>query len=146
MNSNLKEEIISLIENAKVSYVSSIDENGNPNTKAMLSLKHDGLDTYYFSTNTSSKRVQQFLYNPKACIYFCDENNFMGLMLVGSIEVGRDRNYREMLWSEGCEAYYPKGIDDEDYSYLKFKAEWGNYYHGLRNTTFSIEELCAFAI
>ncbi len=141
MNNELKKEIGSLIESAKVAYVSSVDENGFPNTKAMFALKHDGLDTYYFSTNTSSMRVKQFLNNPNACIYLCKEDNFMGLMLVGTMEVSRERAHREMLWSDGCEMYYPAGIDDEDYSVLVFHAESGNYYHGLKNSTFSIKEL-----
>jgi general stress protein 26 len=141
MDNELKKEIISLVENAKTAYVSSVNEHGYPNTKAMFALKHDGLDTHYFSTNTSSKRVKQFINNQKACIYFCNEDNFMGLMLVGIMEVTRDKRLREMLWFDGCEMYYPLGVDDEDYSVLKFTAEWGNYYHGLQNQTFSIEEL-----
>lgn len=141
MNNELLSIIIPLVENAKVAYVSSVNEHGYPNTKAMLSTKHDSMNTYYFSTNTSSKRVQQFINNPKACIYFCNEDNFMGLMLVGTIEVTRDRQLRELLWFDGCEVYYPLGIDDEDYCVLKFSAEWGNYYHGLQNHTFTIKEV-----
>lgn len=141
MNSELIQEIIALVDHAKVSYVSSINEYGYPNTKAMLSLKNEAYATYFFSTNTSSKRVQQFINNPNACIYFCNEADYMGLMLVGKIEVTRERKLREMLWFDGCEMYYPKGIDDEDYSVFKFTAEWGNYYHGLQNNTFTIREL-----
>jgi general stress protein 26 len=46
-----------------------------------------------------------------------------------------------MLWFPGAEIYYPKGVDDEDYCVYEFTAEWGNYYHGLINTTFKINEL-----
>ena len=37
--------------------------------------------------------------------------------------------------------YYPEGVDDPDYCVLKFTAEKGNYYHGLKNTDFIIEDL-----
>lgn len=140
MNSELSKEIVSLVDNATITYVSSVDENGYPNTKAMLSLKHEGIGTHYFSTNFSSKRIRQFTNNPNACIYFSNNENFMGLMLVGSIEICRDRKHREMLWFDGCEMYYPNGIDDEDYCVLKFTADWGNYYHGLENNSFTIKE------
>lgn len=140
MNSQIRKEIVSLVEKAKVIYVSSIHE-GFPNTKAMLSLQHEGMNTHYFSTNTSSKRVGQFRQNPNACIYFSDNDNFMGLMLIGNMEVCTDREHREMLWRDGFEMYYPKGIDDEDYCVLKFTAFKGNYYHGLANTSFEMEEL-----
>lgn len=141
MNTELKEEILSLVENAKIVYVSSIDAAGFPETKAMMNLKRDGMKTHYFSTNTSSKRVQQFRDNPNACIYFSDNDNFMGLMLVGKVQVCTDRAHKELLWFPGAEMYYPKGIDDEDYCVYEFSADWGNYYHGLRNTTFPIGEL-----
>jgi general stress protein 26 len=141
MNNELKNEIQSLIENAKVAYVSSVDGNGYPNTKAMLSLKHDGMRTFYFSTNYSTKRREQFMNNSHSNIYFCDEKDFKGAMLIGEMEVCTDRKHREMLWFDGAEVYYPKGIDDDDYCVFQFTASWGNYYHGLNNTTFRIEEL-----
>ncbi|NLL41735.1 MAG: hypothetical protein GX251_00150 [Firmicutes bacterium] len=43
-----------------------------------------------------------------------------------------------MLWVDGCEKYYPKGVDDPDYTVMKFTATRGNYYHGLKNIDFDI--------
>jgi general stress protein 26 len=136
----LKNEITALVDNAKIVYVSSINDSF-PNTKAMLAMQHEGMVTHYFSTNLSSKRVGQFSNNPNACIYYCNETNFMGLMLIGKMEVCTDRMHRELLWREGFEMYYPNGIDDEDYCVLKFTALKGNYYHGLSNISFVMEEL-----
>ena len=48
MTDNKKKEIRSLVENAKNVYVSSVDEMGYPNIKAMLALQHDGLFIHYF--------------------------------------------------------------------------------------------------
>ncbi len=129
-----------LVAGAKIAIVSSIDENGYPNTKAMFALQHDGLFTHYFSTNLSAKRSQQFRSNGKACVYFCDNPQFMGLMLIGTMQVMTDHEHKAMLWREGFEIYYPKGVDDEDYCVLKFTAEKGNYYHGLENTDFGLED------
>lgn len=140
MNESIKKEMTELMDHAKIFYTSSVDDNGYPNTKAVMRLQNNGIKTHYISTNLSAKRSQQYLRNPKACIYFSDDDRFMGLMLVGTMEVCTDRSHKEMLWREGCEIYYPKGIDDEDYCVLKFTAEWGNYYHGLHNTTFRVEE------
>jgi general stress protein 26 len=104
-----------------------------------LNLKHEGLKHIWFSTNTSSKRVQQIKKDKRACVYYVDENNFRGLMLVGTIDILQDEKSRKMLWAEGAEVYYPLGINDPDYSVLRFTALWGNYYHGLSNITFSID-------
>ena len=141
MKENFKQEIRKLRENSAVAYVASVNEGGFPQIKAMLVLEHDSMQTHYFSTNTSSKRVLQFLKNPKASVYYCDERQYKGALFTGTMEVCTGRDTKALLWREGFETYYPKGIDDEDYCVLKFSADTVNYYHGLSNTTFQAEEL-----
>ena len=64
-------KIQKFIKKQKVSFICSVDENGFPNVKAMLKpRKINGLKEFYFSTNTSSLRVKQFISNPNASIYF----------------------------------------------------------------------------
>jgi general stress protein 26 len=129
-----------LVENSGIVMVGTNGEDGYPNIKSMMKLKYDGLKKFWLSTNTSTKRVELLKKDNKTCLYFVDENKFAGLMLVGTIEILQDRESKEMLWSEGCEVYYPLGIDDPDYTVLCFTAEWGNYYRHLKNVTFKIED------
>lgn len=130
-----------LVEQSKIVMVGTNGENGYPNIKAMMRLKHEGLKKFWLSTNTSAKRVELLKKNNKVCLYFVDENNFAGLMLTGTIEILQDRASREMLWNDGCEIYYPLGIDDPDYSVLCFTSESGNYYRHLENTTFKVKDI-----
>jgi len=141
MDAEIKNEIISLRDNSKVAFVSSVDENGYPTVKAMFVFENGSMKTYYFSTNLSSNRAKQFMKNPKAAVYLCNTEEFKGLMLQGIMEVLTDREHKEMLWRDGFEIYYPKGIDDEDYCVFRFTAEKGNYYHGLKNINFNIREV-----
>ena len=143
MNSVIKSEIGALRQNAHVAYIGSVDGNGFPQIKGMLVLEHESMKTQYFSTNTSSKRVGQFLKNPKASVYYCDEtkDKYKGVLFTGTIEVCTDHDTKAFLWRDGFEIYYPKGIDDEDYCVYKFTAETVNYYHGLTNLTLPIDEL-----
>lgn len=46
-----------LVENSKIVMVGTNGEDGYPNIKAMMRLKHDGLKRFWLSTNTSSKRT-----------------------------------------------------------------------------------------
>ena len=141
MNEAIKSEIINLRKNSKIAYVASVNEDGYPQIKAMLVLEHDSMQLQYFSTNTSSRRVRQFRNNPRASVYYCDEAQFKGALFTGTMEVCTDHDTKTFLWREGFEVYYPKGMDDEDYCVLKFKAETVNYYHGLSNESFSLKEL-----
>ena len=130
---------LKLIETLNYCMLGTNGEDGFPNIKGMTNLKHEGLRKIWFSTNTSSKRVQQLRKDHRACVYYVDDKPFQGLMLVGTIEISQDIESRKMLWSEGAEIYYPLGVGDPDYSVLYFTAERGNYYQALKNITFEID-------
>jgi len=129
-----------LIDKANVSIISSINPEGYPNTKAMLPpRKREGIKSIYFSTNTSSMRVKQYCENSKACVYFYDKRFFRGVMLIGKMEVLHDENIKEIIWHDGDEMYYPKGISDPDYCVLRFSAQEGRYYSNFKSENFKIE-------
>jgi len=128
-----------LIDKSSTSIISSVDEDGFPNTKAMLKVrKREGIKYLYFSTNTSSMRVKQYLQNPKACVYFYDKRFFRGVMLKGTMEVLQDSESRESIWQVGDRMYYPKGVTDPDYSVLKFTALNGRYYSNFKSEDFDV--------
>ena len=55
-------KIIKFIRKQRVAFICSVDEEGYPNVKAMLKpRKIDGVQRFYFSTNTSSMRVALYL-------------------------------------------------------------------------------------
>lgn len=130
----------SLIDKVNISIISSVDSDGFPNTKAFLPpRKREGIKHIFFSTNTSSMRVKQFMDNPKACLYFYDRRFFRGVMLKGTIEVLQDSQSKEMIWLDGDDMYYPKGVTDPDYCVLKFTGENGRFYSHLKSENFTIE-------
>lgn len=128
-----------LIDKASVPIISSIDEHGFPNSKAMLPpRKREGMKHIFFTTNTSSMRVRQYLNNEKACIYFFDKRFYKGVMLRGTMEVLQDRASKEMIWKAGDEMYYSKGVTDPDYCVLKFTAQNGRYYSKFKSEDFEV--------
>ncbi len=127
---------LELVEKSGIAYLGSIGKDGAPSIKAFMKAETEGLKTVWFSTNTSSRRVADLRRNPRCCVYFCDETRFKGLMLSGTATVRTDAEARKRLWRDGCEIYYPKGVDNPDYSVIEFTAETANYYEGLSNLTF----------
>jgi general stress protein 26 len=129
-----------LIDKATVSIISSVDKLGFPNSKAMLPpRKREGIKQLFFTTNTSSMRVKQYTDNPKACVYFFDKRFFKGVMLRGTMAVLQDKASKKMIWKEGDERYYPKGVTDPDYCVLKFTAQNGRYYSNFKSENFEVE-------
>ena len=130
-----------MIDKQKICFISSIDEDGFPNTKAMLQpRKRNGIKEIYFSTNTSSLKVKSFRNNPKACIYFCDKRFFRGVMLKGTIEVLEDQATKDMIWEKGDTMYYKKGVTDPDYCVLKFTSVSARYYSSFKSENIDIQE------
>ena len=129
-----------LIDKQSVAFISSVDSDGFPNTKAMLPPRErEKIRVFYFTTNTSSMRVAQYRKNPKACIYFCDKRFFRGVMLNGTVEVLEDKASKERIWREGDTMYYQKGVTDPDYCVLKFTANKGRFYSNFKSESFDIE-------
>ena len=119
----------------------SVDENGTPNVKAMLKpRKQEGLSEFYFSTNTSSMRVKQYLNNPNASIYFYHKGLFRyeGVMLTGTMEVLTDQKTKDMIWKKGDAVFYKQGVTDPDYCVLKFTAKSGRHYCDLKTESFEV--------
>ena len=134
-----EQTIGNLIDKQKICYLSSIDSEGYPNTKAMLKpRKREGIKHIYLSTNTSSMRVAQFRDNPKACLYIADTRFFRGVMLLGTVEVMEDREHKELIWERGDTMYYPQGVTDPDYCVLKFTAVKGRYYSKFKSEVFEV--------
>ena len=129
------------IDKQKVSFIASVDDGGFPNVKAMLKpRKRIGLTEFWFSTNTSSMRVKQFMENPKACIYFYHKGliKYVGVMLSGTMEVLTDQESKDMIWKRGDTLFYKGGVTDPDYCVLKFTAVKGRYYCDLKTERFDV--------
>lgn len=125
----VKELIAQMADSLPIAFISSVDNEGYPCTKAMLApRKREGIKTFYFTTNTFSLRVAHYKANPKASIYFCDAEGFKGMMLRGTMEVLTDAKSKEMIWREGDTEYYPGGVTDPNYCVLKFTATDGRFY------------------
>ena len=137
---NPVETIGNLIDKQSVSLISSVDENGYPNTKAMLApVKREGIRTFYWHTNSPSMRIKQYRNNSKACIYFYDKRFFRGVMLKGTMEVIDDMNVKKEIWKDEFAMYYQGGMDGGDFILLRFTAESGRYYSNFHSEDFVIE-------
>ena len=136
----VKDLIAKMADTLPIAYISSVDADGFPCTKAMLApRKREGIKTFYFTTNTFSLRVAHYKANPKASIYFCDEKGFMGMMLRGTMEVLTDAASKEMIWRKGDTQYYPAGVTDPNYCVLKFTAIDGRFYSDFYPRSFLID-------
>jgi general stress protein 26 len=137
---DMLETIGKLADKTGIVYISYMDADGFPVTKAMLQYRErNGIREFWFSTNTSSNKVACFRQNAKSSIYFVDRRFFRGVSLMGTMEVLEDAAAKERIWREGDTMYYAGGVTDPDYCVLKFTASKGRYYHHFKSEDFVIE-------
>lgn len=132
------EQIYNFIDRQKITIISSVDAEGFPNTKAMLAPRRREGNVFYFSTNTSSMRVSQYRDNPRACLYFFDQDQFEGVMLIGTVEVLEDPAIKESIWRVGDTMYYSQGVTDPDYCVLRFSATEARHYASMQTESFAL--------
>lgn len=129
-----------MIDRAGNAFLSYIDADGFPVTRAMLRPRErNGIRELWFSTNTSSNKVKCFRANNKASVYFVDRRFFRGVSLVGTVEVLETPEAKERIWERGDTMYYKEGVTDPDYCVLKFTAVKGRYYSNFKSEDFEIQ-------
>ncbi len=137
-------EIDRLVKESEFASIGFWDGEGNPGIRRVFSTWHKGLGGHLISTNTSSLHTQAMMQNNKACLYFDNCRTFEGVCFTGTVIVHLDHEYKAMIWNEGDEKYYPKGVDDEDYCVIEFQADYGRYYRCDGIGDISAKELAEF--
>lgn len=136
---NPEETIGKLIDRCGFSIIAYEDSEGYPVSRAMLAPRErEGIQVFWFTTNTSSNKIACFRKNPKASIYFVDRRFFRGINLTGQMEVLETPEAKARIWREGDTMYYKEGVTDPDYCVLKFTAKKGRYYSNFSSQDFEI--------
>lgn len=146
----LKKLSLELIETSKAAYLTTIDFEGFPITRAMFNLrnkeqfpefseffqKQENSFVIYIGTNTSSSKVAQIKENPKISVYYCDPENFKGVMFGGEVEIVDDMDIKRKIWLDWWTRYYPNGLEDPDYTLLRLHPKNARFYYKLNQVEF----------
>lgn len=150
-NVDLKEICLELMRSAQPVYLTTIDRDGHPKTRAMFNLRNEKRYPYLiplfekhkddfmilFSTNTSSPKIQDINENKAVSVYYCRPDESRGVNFGGNIEIVDDSELRKAIWHEGMERYYPSGYDDPDHTVLRLYPRDAHGWN--QNHTFYIE-------
>ncbi|MFX1483500.1 MAG: pyridoxamine 5'-phosphate oxidase family protein [Promethearchaeota archaeon] len=129
----IREMCLNLLDTGWPAYVTTVDEKGFPQTRAMFNLRNKERypkliplfakrqDDFMmlFSTNTSSNKVTEIRARPAASVYYCKPEATQGVMFGGEFEVVEDLTLKKEIWHDGWERYYPTGYDDPDHTVLR---------------------------
>ena len=120
-----------LHKKVEVFILTCVGSDGYPLTKAVIPGKYrDSLKELYFTTNTSSRFVNEVSKNSKASVYFyIQELSWDGCMLKGDFEIVTDLKLKEKYWIEDFkEAYNEQSFTCPDFCLLRFVPKSGRFY------------------
>ena len=128
MDATIRQRAIELVEKAGDAVLTSIDGEGYPRAVPMAKVKAEGMETIWFSTSTSSRKVKHFAANPKAGVCFFEPGKTVSL--VGEIEVVEDMELKKALWIDWFIEHFPGGVTDPEYCLMKFTAKRASLWLG----------------
>lgn len=143
---------LELMETSKAAYLTTIDHEGFPITRAIFNLKNKEQfpdfssffqkqsDEFlvFISTNTSSSKTAHIKKNPAICVYYCDADDFKGFMLGGLADIITDLEIKKEIWLDWWDKYYLKGVEDPDYSLIRLHPTQARLYYKLNQTNFEL--------
>ena len=146
----VKKLSLELMESSKAVYLTTIDSEGYPITRAIFNLRNkeqfpefseffNGLDdefVIFISTNTSSSKTDHVMKNPKISVYYCEPKDFKRVMFGGEVEIIDDINIKKKIWLDWWTKYYLKGLSDPDYTLLRLRPKIAQFYYRLQKIQF----------
>jgi len=144
------ESIKHYVRSAKDVYVSTINEDGYPVTRVMFNLHNpegfpmqtsyldscNGEWCVYLGTNTSSSKVSHIRQNRHVSLYYHVPDSWEGLLVIGNAEIVEDLPVKTGLWQNGWEMYYTGGVESPDYTIVRVRPVFAEYYHDLGKDVF----------
>lgn len=134
-----------LMEISDMVYLTTVQPDGYPHTRALWNFRnrtmfgrlwplfreHKDDLLVLLGTNTSSNKVAHIKADPRVCVYYCEPEEYLGLTLKGDAEIVTDMEVKGALWDPEWTFYYPKGLEDPDFTVISLKPRKAKYYHRL---------------
>ncbi|MDR1335097.1 MAG: pyridoxamine 5'-phosphate oxidase family protein [Holosporaceae bacterium] len=135
----IKEHIVEVIKACETAFVSTINLDNFPETRALDNVLNRKLDNVlnrriddrleiYFLGDSDSPKVEQFKKNSNASLYYYVAGSWKNMILFGKLELVTDKSLKDKLWLDDFLQYYKNGKDDERYGIFKFTPTIYKYY------------------
>jgi len=142
---------LELMERSKAIYLTTINSEGYPITRAMFNLRNSeqfpefstlfnelaNPFEIYISTNTASSKTSHIKENPKISVYYCEPEDFKGVMFGGEVEIIDNMDIKRKIWLDWWTKYYREGLEDPDYTLLRLKPKIAHVYYKLQKVVFN---------
>lgn len=130
---NIK-KIGELTKDIEFAMLTTIDENGDLQSRPMQQqkLEFDG-DAYFFTYDDSNK-AKQVQQNPRVNLAYSSPGKDDYISLAGRGEITHDRQKMEELWQPQLKAWFPDGLETANIALLKVSVTSAEYWDSPSST------------
>ncbi len=118
MNEQNVPEVLQFIKKQKAVLIATQNPTHTPRITAMMNLKIDSLDRFYFVSRKTSTKVQNILQHPDVEIVYQQDTS--ACIFSGIARIREDKELKESLWQPWMENLFPEKIEDESYCVIEF--------------------------
>lgn len=138
MDSNVIKKMSDIIKAEEECCVGIIRPDGFPHVSTRSILKADGVLHIYFSTGTDCNLANVLRQNNKASI--CIRKDSTNITMMGSVEFVNDMDMKAEVWQDWLIHHYTGGIEDPNYTLMKFTAKEYSVWMDQKMYYFSAED------
>jgi general stress protein 26 len=118
----------SLIADIPVAMLTTCAPDHSLHTRPMLNINSGFDGDIWIFTHAEDPKVQEIVGNPQVSLSFSDPSSNRYVCVSGLAELVRDRKRAESLWTESCEQWFPKGLDDPGLALLRIDVRRAEYW------------------
>lgn len=123
-----------LIREIDFTMMTTIDEEGELQSRPMSTQKAEFNGTIYFFTFDDTDKVRHIRKNPRVNLAYSAPDQQTYVSLKGRAEESKDRQKMEELWSPELKAWFPEGLETPGITLIKVRVESAEYWDSPSST------------
>ncbi len=134
VNGNIK-KIGEFIKEIDFAMMTTIDENGELQTRPMSTQKVEFDGDIYFFTYDYSNKAKQIKVNQRVNLAYSSPSNNDYVSVKGDAEIVKDKQKMEELWQPQLRAWFPQDLETPGIALIKVSAKTAEYWDSPSSTT-----------
>jgi general stress protein 26 len=129
-NDDTLEALGKRIRDIRSAMLTTLDDNGLPWSRPMITREMDEEGNLWFFTKRDSIKVQNIVKNNRVNVAYAKPDDALYVSVTGVATVVDDMEKKRTLWNPFVKAWFPDGLDDPDLVLLKISPERAEYWEG----------------
>jgi general stress protein 26 len=117
-----------LIKDIKIAMMTTYGRDGELHSRPMATQYTEFDGTLWFFTRLSNLVVDELHKRPVVNLAYTNNDNSSYISVSGNVEISRDRNKMQELWSDLYTAWFPQGLEDPDLCLLRVDVSTAEYW------------------